>query len=75
MDEPYLDEQYRKKIVMIKKEKTSYMGEKCTMIIVQDITEFQMVEKEIKDNEALVQTNELITIEMQKPLRMISKIT
>jgi len=51
------------------------MGEKCTMIIVQDITEFQMVEKEIKDNEALVQTNEWITIEMQKPLRMISKIT
>jgi len=34
LDEPYLEEQYRKKIVMIKKETTSYMGEKCTMIIV-----------------------------------------
>ena len=51
------------------------MGEKCTMIIVQDITAFHMVDKEIKENEALIQTNECITTEMQKPLRMIGTIT
>lgn len=51
------------------------MGEKCTMIIVQDITAFHMVDKEIKENEALIQKNECITTEIQEPLRMIGRIT
>jgi hypothetical protein len=50
LDEPHLEEQYRKKIVVIKKQKTSYMGEKCTLVMVQDITAFHMVDKAIKDN-------------------------
>ena len=50
LDEPHLEEKYRKKIVVIKKQKTSYMGEKCTLVMVQDITAFHMVDKAIKDN-------------------------
>jgi hypothetical protein len=34
-----------------------------------------MVDKEIKDNEALILTNECITTEMQNPLRMIGTFT
>ena len=51
------------------------MGEKFTIIIVQDITAFHMVDKEIKENEALIQKNECITTEIQEPLRMIGRIT
>jgi hypothetical protein len=41
---PYLDEKFRKKIVQIKRQRTEFMGEKCTMITVQDMTAFHMID-------------------------------
>ena len=58
---------------MIKKQKTSYMGEKCMMIILQDITAYHMVDKEIKDNEIITQINECFNREIQEPLNIITE--
>ena len=44
LTQPHLEEKYRTKIVVIKKTEIEYLGEKCTQIIVQDVTAFHMVE-------------------------------
>ena len=47
LTEPHLEEKFRKKIVLIKKTDIEYMGETCTQIMIQDVTAFHMVEREI----------------------------
>lgn len=54
LNKPHLEEKYRKKIVMIKKQAIDYEGEKCTLILIQDVTSFHMVDREIKDNIGLI---------------------
>jgi hypothetical protein len=50
LNEPHLDEKYRKKIVVIKRQTIEYKGKTANMILIQDVTAFHMVEQEIKDN-------------------------
>ena len=44
LQEPNLEEKYRRKIVVIKKTVIEYLGEKCTQIMIQDVTAFHMVD-------------------------------
>ena len=59
-----MEEKYRKKIVVIKKTEIEYLDEKCTQIMIQDVTAFHMVDLEIKESESLLQTNECILNEI-----------
>ena len=44
LNQPHLEEKYRTKKVIIKKTEIEYLGEKCTQILIQDVTAVSMVE-------------------------------
>ena len=54
LTEPHLEEKFRKKIVLIKKTDIEYMGEKCTQIMIEDVTAFHMIDQEINENINLI---------------------
>ena len=45
------------------------------MLLIQDVTAFHVVDKEIKNTEDLIQTNVVISRQIKKPLRMIKNVT
>ena len=56
---------------MIKYKTIDYQGQKCTMILIQDVTAFHIVEKEIKNTKDLIETNKFIACQLKKPLKVI----
>ena len=75
MKEPHLEEKYRKKIVVIKRVKMESNGDKSSMLLIQDVTAFHMVDKEIKDNLSMIQTNMCISNQIKKPLKIVNEIS
>ena len=45
------------------------------MILIQDVTAFHIVEKEIKNTKDLIETNKFIACQLKKPLKIISNVT
>jgi hypothetical protein len=43
-------------------------GDKYNMLLIQDVTAFHMVDKEIKDNLSIIHTNMCISNQIKKPL-------
>ena len=41
------------------------------MILIQDVTAFHIVEKEIKNTKDLIETNKFIACQLKKPLKVI----
>ena len=74
LNEPHLEEKYRKKIVVIKRQTIEYKGDKCSMILIQDVTAFHMVDQEIKENLSLIHTNMCISNQIKRPLKTIGEI-
>ena len=60
---------------MIKNKTIDYQGQKCTMILIQDVTAFHIVEKEIQNTKDLIETNKFIAYQLKKPLKIISNLT
>ena len=44
------------------------------MILIQDVTAFHMVDKEIKDNQSLIHTNMCISDQIKKPLEIVGEL-
>ena len=60
---------------MIKNKTIDYQGQKCTMILIQDVTAFHIVEKEIQNTKDLIEKNKFIAHQLKKPLKIISNLT
>ena len=75
MKEPHLEEKYRKKIVVIKLVQMESNGDKSSMFLIQDVTAFHMVDKEIKDNLSIIQANVCISNQVKKPLKTVGEIS
>jgi hypothetical protein len=52
-----------------------FNGEKCNMLLIQDVTAFHMVDKEIKDNLSMIQTNMCISNQLKRPLKTVGEIS
>ena len=75
LDGVYLDSKYKRKFLTIKNKTIDYEGQNCSMLLIQDVTAFYVVDKEIKNTEDLIQTNVVISRQIKKPLRMIKNVT
>ena len=75
LDGVYLDSKYKRKFLTIKNKTIDYEGQNCSMLLIQDVTAFHVVDKEIKNTEDLIQTNVVISRQIKKPLRMIKNAT
>ena len=45
------------------------------MILIQDVNSFKIVEKAVKNNEELIETNKFISSQLKKPLTIIANVT
>ena len=57
----YVDAMFKNKHIMIKNKTIDYQGQKSTMILIQDVTSFQIVDKALKNTEDLIETNKFIS--------------
>ena len=71
----YVDAMFKNKHIMIKNKTIDYQGQKSTMILIQDVTSFQIVDKALKNTEDLIETNKFISNQLKKPLKIISNVT
>ena len=61
-------------LIVIKRQTIEYKGEMSNMILIQDVTAFHMVDKEIKDNQSLIHTNMCISDQIKKPLEIVGEL-